>query len=177
MSIAPIVSTLHLRNSASVGRYRVSLPIALGKLLLLIGLCYCWGVAHAVSCYAVHAPTLVFSPYHPIGSEPQDIESLIDFSCAPAFQGNQLRAMITLQDSPQGSAFQLRNEVGDTLRYALFVDPARSIPLTRSTLIPVRDANPGTKTFSIVLYGRIFANQRTAGVGHYRGFIHLSVSY
>ena len=47
------------------------------------------------------------------------------------------------------------------------------VSLTAHMTIPIRDVNPGARTFGVVLYGRIFANQRTAGVGDYRGFVNL----
>ena len=157
--------------------YLRDLLIRLGKIFFLICFSGAFSLVQAVSCYSVNTPKLVFSPYHPIGSHPEDIETSIDFSCAPAFQGNQLRATVTVQDSGQGPLYQMRNAVGDTLRYGLFIDSARSIPLTSTMALPVRDVNSSTKTFSVILYGRIFANQRTAGVGEYHSFLNLMVSY
>lgn len=134
-------------------------------------------VCYAASCYPTNAPRLVFSPYHPISLHPEDIETVIDFFCAPAFQGNKLHVSVSVQGNTQSLAYQMRNAVGDTIRYGLFIDPARSIPLTSGITLPLRDINPGTKTFSVILYGRIFASQKTAGVGQYRGFVNLLLNY
>lgn len=147
------------------------------KSLAFIVLGGCLPIAHAASCYPLNTPRLAFAPYQPISGYPEDIETIIDFFCAPAFQGNQLHVSVSVQDNFQAPAYQLRNAVGDTVRYGLFIDPARSIPLTGNMTIPLRDVNPSTKTFSIVLYGRIFANQRTAGVGHYRSSVNLLLNY
>ena len=148
-----------------------------GRLLVVMLLAGFLTGSFAESCYPVNTPKMVFSPYLPIGNKWDDIETSIDFHCAPAFQGNQLHVSVSVQDSASTSVFQLRNAVGDTLRYGLFIDPARSVPLTSNMGIPLRDVNSSTKTFSVVLYGRIYPNQRTAGVGQYRGFLNLQLNY
>ncbi|NCW77518.1 MAG: hypothetical protein EBV64_06065 [Oxalobacteraceae bacterium] len=131
----------------------------------------------AESCYPISTPRLVFSAYFPLDSQPQDIETVIDFSCAPAFQGNRLHVRVSMQAGSEAFGYQLKNNVGDILRMSFFIDPARSIPLTSDMSVPVYAVNFGAKTFSIVLYGRIPPNQRTAGVGQYRGFVNLQLSY
>ncbi len=133
--------------------------------------------SHAASCYSVSAPSLVFSPYHPTAAEPEDIETTVEFYCAPAFRAGKLRVNVTLQEGSQRPQHQIRNAYGDVLRYGVFVDPARSIPLTSNMPIPVHDANPDNKTFRVILYGRIYANQRTAGVGNYLGYLTLLLNY
>ena len=134
-------------------------------------------LAYAESCYPINTPTLVFSPYRPLDSQPGDIETSIDFYCAPAFQGGRVHVSVSIQAYSQSSGYQLRNNVGDILRFSLFIDPARSIPIANGMNIPLYAVNSGAKTFSIVLYGRIPPNQRTAGIGHYRGFVNLLLSY
>ena len=164
-----LLATLGTACCTSLRSARSVLP----ALLTLFGI----SAADAASCYPVNTPMLVFSTYHPVSAQPQDIDTVIEFSCAPAFRGNQLLASVSVQPGFHTSEHQLRNAVGDTLRYALFIDPARSIPLTDHMKIPLRDVNPATKTFSIVLYGRIFAHQKTAGVGNYRSFVNLQLDY
>ena len=142
-------------------------------ILLFINSSMSW----AESCYPISAPRLVFSPYLPLNSQPEDMETIIDFSCAPAFQGNRLHVRVSIQANSQAYDYQLKNNVGDIIFVRFFIDPARNIPLTSDMSIPLYAVNFGAKTFSIVLYGRIPPNQRTAGVGQYRGFVNLQLSY
>ena len=165
------------RSLIAVAGKCVATLFSVKKLFIFIALSGCLNAGYAASCYPINAPRLVFSSYQPIAAYPKDIDTSIDFYCAPAFQGNQLHVSVFVQDSTQTPAYQLRNAAGDIVRSGVFIEPARSIPLTSNMSIPLRDVNPGTKTFSVVLYGRIFANQRTAGVGNYRGFVNLLLNY
>ena len=88
-----------------------------------------------------------------------------------------MHVRVSMQAGSQSSGYQIRNDVGDFIRINFFIDPARSIPLTSDMSIPLYAINFNAKTFSVVLYGRIPPNQRTAGVGHYRGFVNLQLSY
>ena len=147
------------------------------KIMVTIMLICGVGAALADSCSPIQTPRMVFSPYLPLASQPQDIDTIVDFFCAPAFQGNRLHVRVSLQAGSQAFSYQLRNQVGDIIRMSLFIDPARSIPLTNDMTIPPQAINVGAKTFSIVLYGRIPPHQRTAGIGQYRGFVNLQLSY
>ncbi len=166
-----------LRSVIATVERCVAALFSIRKSFILILLSGCLNVVYAASCHPINAPRLVFSSYQPIGAYPEDIDTSIDFYCAPAFQGNQVHVSVTVQDGAQMPAYQLRNAFGDVVRYGLYIDPARTIPLTSNMSIPLRDVNPGTKTFSVILYGRIFANQRTAGVGNYRGSVNLLLNY
>ncbi len=133
--------------------------------------------SHAATCSPLNPPALVFSPYNPITNWSEDIETTIEFSCAPAFIGDRLHISISLIENSQSAGYQIRSERGDVIRYGIFADPARSIPLNSSMNIPIRDVNVQNKTFRIVLYGRIFASQRIAGVGKYLGNLNLLLNY
>ena len=147
------------------------------KLVVAILLVYSFNSAWAESCYSMTTPRMMFSPYLPLDSQPADIETIIEFFCAPAFHGNQLHVRVSMQAGSQAVGYQLRNNVGDIIRLSFFIDPARSIPLSSDMSIPLYAVNFNAKTFSVVLYGRLPPNQRTAGVGQYRGFINLQLSY
>ena len=133
--------------------------------------------SHAAACSPLNPPALVFSPYNPITNHAEDIETTIEFSCAPAFIGDRLHISISLMENSQSAGYQIRSERGDLIRYGVFIDPARSIPLTSNMTIPIRDVNVQNKTFRITLYGRIFASQRIAGVGRYLGNLNLLLNY
>ena len=149
----------------------------ISKLIFVILLVSTFSASRADCCYPINTPRMVFSSYFPLDSQPEDIETVIDFFCAPAFQGNRLHVRVSMQAGSQSSGYQIRNNVGDFIRINFFIDPARSIPLTSDMSIPLYAINFNAKTFSVVLYGRIPPNQRTAGVGHYRGFVNLQLSY
>jgi len=166
-----------LLSITSIWRKLRSMLLKIIQSLTLVFISGFVNISYAVSCYPINTPRMVFSPYQPISFLPQDIETSIDFYCAPAFHGNQLHVSVSVQDSSEIPSYQLRNAFGDTMRFGLFIDPSRSIPLTAHMTIPIRDVNPGARTFGVVLYGRIFANQRTAGVGDYRGFVNLVLDY
>ena len=71
----------------------------------------------------------------------------------------------------------MKNFLGDVIRFGVFSDPARRLPIARGTAIPVNDINPDNKTFQIVLYGRIFSNQENIGTGNYQSTLSLMVDY
>lgn len=133
--------------------------------------------AVASDCYALDAPRLTFSNYNPVMNLPEDISTTIDFYCLPAFKGRQLSLSVTIQDAAQGAAYTMKNMQGDVIRFGLFADPAYSIPLSAGMPIAVRDVNPDAKTFRVILYGRIFANQRQAGAGSYQSSLRLLLDY
>ena len=135
------------------------------------------GPALAASCYALNAPKITFSHYQPLNDYPEDIDATIDFYCEPAFRDNQLSVRISVPGPGSGQAMLMKNEHGESIRYGIFFDPARSIPLDADRLIPVRDINVEQKTFRVVLYGRIFSHQRNAGAGHYQSNITLLLDY
>ena len=147
------------------------------KLIFAVLLVASFNSAWAESCYPMTTPRMMFSNYLPLDSQPRDIETVIEFFCAPAFHGNQLHVRVSMQAGSQAVGYQLRNNVGDIIRVSFFIDPARSIPLTDDMSIPLYAVNFNAKTFSIVLYGRLPPNQRMAGAGQYRGFVNLQFSY
>lgn len=167
------MNIFHFRSGIALSRTKMNIKTYYLLIMSTVSAIMSMNYAHAQACYALNTPSLKFSSYHPSSRGPDDIETTVDFYCAPAFRGKQLHIKVSLQEGAQGSAYQIRNAFGDVLRFGIFLDPARSIPLTSNMTIPVRDANPQNKTFSVVLYGRIYADQRTAGVGQYRGYFNL----
>ena len=131
----------------------------------------------AANCLALNSPRLAFSNFIPISEYPQDSDTTIDFYCEPAFKGTQFSGRVLLQGISQDLTQVIKNSQGDSLQFGIFSDPARSIPLTSDMAIPVRDVNFDTKTFRVILYGRIYANQKNSGAGTYQGNLFFLLDY
>ena len=131
----------------------------------------------AANCLTLNAPRLAFSSFSVISEHAQDSDTTIDFFCEPAFRGTQFSGRVILQGLSQDSTQVMKNSQGDSLQFGLFSDPARSVPLSSDMAIPVRDVNFDTKTFRVILYGRIYANQKNSGAGTYLGNLIFLLDY
>ncbi len=128
----------------------------------------------AMSCGIASAPQLSFGHYDPLSPIPLDIQTSFSIQCTPAFPGEALNLGISLVGSPE--AWTARNsQTGDTLRFSLYRDPARALPLHDDTL-QLASVLAGTTTLTIPLYGRIPARQ-SVSVGNYQMMITVRMSY
>ena len=149
---------------------------AINFLVIFIGIASS-PISVADSCYALTSPRLSFSSYDPLNGHAEDIDATIDFYCEPAFHGTQLNIKVLVQGSDSGTFSSMRNTQGDLIRFSIFYDPARNIPLSSDMPVLIRDINFATKTFRVTLYGRIFANQKNAGAGNYQGNLMFFLEY
>ena len=132
----------------------------------------------AEACYPVNSAQMIFGNYSPEFSQALDMDTTIQIYCAPAFQAQKLNVRVNLIDqTDQGDRRVLQNTTGDDKAYYIFFqDAARTIPLRDDMAIPVTESVPGSKLFTIRLYGRLLAKQNI-GKGTYMANLIVNIDY
>lgn len=134
----------------------------------------CSSSVHAMSCSMTSTPQLSFGHYDPLSPIPLDIQGSLSIHCTPAFPGESLNLGISFVDLAEN--FIARNlQSGDTLRFNLYKDPARALPLGDETL-QLASVLAGATTLTIPLYGRVPARQSVA-VGQYQSLVTVKMNY
>ncbi len=166
-----------LQNGLRVLRCCAQRNRSIELLIICMGMMLIRTVA-AEACYPVNSAQMIFGNYNPEFSQALDMDSTIEIYCAPAFQGQKLNVRVNLIDqTDQGDRRVLQNTTGDDKAYyILFQDAARTIPLRDDMAIPVAESVPGSKLFTIRLYGRLLAKQNI-GKGTYMANLIVNIDY
>ncbi len=148
-------------------------------LLLLLSLFLITDKAEAIECQLLSAPTLVFGAYDPLASRPLESDTVFQMDCQAAMAGEQAAFRLSLLGASAGGALRVLQgpAAGEKLNFSLYRDARRTIALAEDGWIAVNETIVGRKTFSIPVYGQIFAGQHRAGAGNYFASILLSVEY
>lgn len=135
--------------------------------------------AEAIECQLLSTPILVFGVYDPLASRPLESDTVFQIDCQAATTGEQAAFRISLLGASSGGALRVLqgSGSGEKLSFSLYRDARRTIALAEDGWIAINETIVGRKTFSIPLYGQIFAGQRHVGAGNYYASIMLSVEY
>lgn len=137
------------------------------------------GKAQAFECQLLSVPTLVFGVYDPLAPRPLESSTHFQIDCQAATSGEQAAFRIRLLGATSSGALRVMRgpAIGDQLNFSLYRDARLSIALAEDGWIAINDTVVSRKTFTIPLYGQIFAGQRQAGAGNYTASILLTLDY
>ena len=121
-----------------------------------------WGAdasAQQLSC-AVIAPSMDFGTYLPMSPTPVDLRGRLRIKC----DGRGMAVLrVTMGPGRSGNALERHMTTpGDTLRYNIFLDAARTVVWGDGTggTSELRKLVPGNRrNFNEAVYGRVYANQ------------------
>lgn len=128
----------------------------------------------AMSCAITNAPQLSFGHYDPLSPIPLDVQTSFSIQCTPAFPGEALDLGLSFAGPPETWAAR-NSQTGETLRFSLYKDPARALPLHDDTL-QLASVLASTTTLTIPLYGRVPARQ-SVSVGQYQLVVTVRMNY
>lgn len=132
--------------------------------------------ASAMTCGLSGAAQLVFGRYEPWSESPNDIQGTFYLECTPDFPGEMLNINVRLLPSFPAS-MTLRNiRTGEWLRYTLYRDPGRTVPIFGDELFDLRTPLAVPTRFPVTLYGRISPGQNV-GIGLYRSRLNMLIQY
>lgn len=133
-------------------------------------------MASAMNCIIADAPQLAFGRYAPSSSLAHDMQATFYLECAPARPGEVMNVSIRLLPNFPGGLTMRHIATGEWLRFTLYQDPGRTMPLFGDVLFSLRAPLAATTRFPVTLYGRISAGQNVAA-GRYRSRLTLQVDY
>ncbi len=129
----------------------------------------------AMSCVIASAPQFSFGAYDPMSPLALDLQTTLVVQCTPAFPGETLRMQISILG--MSAPLQMLNpQYGDAMRFGIYTDPARSVPIDPHQPINISTSLGTTTTLEIPLYGRVPAGQPVS-VGSYQMNMALIVDY
>ncbi len=137
------------------------------QIVLLVAFLAAGPAAIAMSCFLSGAPQIVFGRYEPWLSSSHDVQGTFFIECTPATSGEVMDIRVKLLSTTPGRMTMRNLDTGELLRFHLYLDPTRAVPVQDNLLFELRAPLAVTTRFPITLYGRIPAGQNVA-VGSYR---------
>ena len=133
-------------------------------------------IVSAMSCAISDTAQLAFGRYEPTSSSPADIQGTFYLECNPAFPGEILNVQVRLLPSFPASMTMRNIRTGEWLRYTLYRDPGRMIPVFSDEIFNLRMPLAVATRFPITLYARISPGQDVV-TGIYRSRLNMLVEY
>lgn len=132
-------------------------------------------LSHAMSCNLLAASRFNFGDYDPLAPMPLDVEATYTLQCIPDHPHEKLRLKITALSPNQSSS--LRGPVaGKSVRFSMYLDPGRQIPLEGRSLFDLSDRISTISEYPITIYGRMPAKQNIPA-GSYRTSLTFVIEY
>lgn len=132
--------------------------------------------ASAMSCNLLAASRFNFGAYDPLSPLPLDVQATYTLQCVPDHRQERLNLRIMALSAGSQSNELLGSSTEKSVRFGMFSDPQRSVPIDARPLIELSDRISTPQDYPITIYGRLPARQNiTAGV--YRASIHLVIEY
>ncbi len=130
----------------------------------------------AMSCQLLAASRFNFGAYDPLSPLPLDVQATYALQCMPDHPQEKLALKITVLPAGSNSA-QLQGDSADqSVRFGMYSDPERSIPMDARPLIELSDRISTLREYPITIYGRLPARQNIAA-GVYRASVQLLIEY
>jgi len=133
-------------------------------------------VTNAMTCGMWNAPQLAFGDYSPFSMSPHDIQGSLQIECTPASPGEILNLRVRLLGEHSDSRSMRHSATGEALRFQLYKDLGRTVPITDDLLFTLRTPLVTTTRIPIVIYGRIAPRQNVV-VGRYRSGIMMQLDF
>ena len=131
---------------------------------------------YAANCYVQTAPQLIFGVYDPLSKTPLDMSTTIVINCDSVRQKEHLMMDVGFTSSNNSGATRSLKGPVDSLHYDLFSNPARSILVTDTTNFSFKTNLIGSQSFSLPIYGRIYAKQSVSS-GIYQSSIMMTINF
>lgn len=129
----------------------------------------------AMGCAVANAPQFNFGAYDPLSPLPLDVQTSLVVQCTPAFPGETLRMQVSFAGI--NAPMQMLNpQSGDLMRFGLYSDPARSLPIDSQQVISFSASLWTATTLAFPVYGRVPAGQPIS-VGNYQMNISVILNY
>ena len=147
------------------------------RVIALALLCVAGRTMDASADCRIETSPLVFPPYDVYAAAPVDAVASIRFSCVRERGAASLR--IHLEQASDGIPDRHMRSGGETLRYDVFVDPARHLAWgdgTAGTRAQVRRCCDSSAFETVNVYGLIFQGQDVAG-GTYEDSLTVAIEF
>ncbi len=132
-------------------------------------------LACAMSCNLLAASRFNFGDYDPLAPLPLDVQATYTLQCIPDHPHEKLRLKITALSPAQSSSLQ-GPVPGKFVRFGMYLDPGRQIPLDGRTLFDLSDRISTVTEYPVTVYGRMPAKQNIPA-GSYRTSITFVIEY
>lgn len=130
----------------------------------------------AMSCQLLAASRFNFGAYDPLSPLPLDVQATYALQCMPDHPQEKLALKITVLPAGSNSAHLQGSSTDQSVRFGMYSDPERSIPMDARPLIELSDRISTLREYPITIYGRLPARQNIAA-GVYRASVQLLIEY
>lgn len=151
---------------------RSTARLALAALLVMPSVC-----AQAMSCTPLSGSRFNFGTYDPLSVKPHDMQATYVIQCTPDYAGELLKLAVTLVPGEgEAGQWRMQGSSGMPVRFGLYRDPARQVPLDASARFEFSGQLSATQEFQVTIYGRLPARQNVAA-GSYQATLTLLLEY
>lgn len=132
-------------------------------------------LACAMSCTLIASGRFDFGAYDPLSPVPLDVQATYMLQCLPDHPHEKLNLKITAQTDAASNSLH-GTVAGKAVRFGMYVDPGRHIPIDGRAIVELSDRLSTPKEYPVTIYGRMPARQNIPA-GSYRAGITFLIEY